>query len=45
MIATDKHELLNKVPQVTFFFWIIKIFATTAGETGADFLNVHAGSD
>ncbi len=43
MIATDKHELLNKVPQVTIFFWIIKILATTVGETGADFLNVQLG--
>jgi uncharacterized membrane-anchored protein len=30
--------LLNKVPQVTVFFWIIKILATTVGETFADFL-------
>src|ERR1700688_3682081 len=26
----------NKVPQVTFTFWIIKIAATTLGETGGD---------
>jgi uncharacterized membrane-anchored protein len=31
--------LLNKVPQVTVFFWIIKILATTVGETAADFLS------
>jgi uncharacterized membrane-anchored protein len=30
--------MLNKVPQVTLFFWIIKILATTVGETAADFL-------
>ena len=30
--------MLNKVPEVTIFFWIIKIMATTIGETGADFL-------
>ena len=35
--------MLNKVPQVTIFFWIIKILATTIGETGADFLNVKLG--
>ena len=29
--------MLNKVPLVTLFFWIIKILATTVGETGADF--------
>ena len=33
--------LLNKVPEVTFFFWVIKIMATTVGETAADFLNVN----
>ena len=31
--------LLNKVPEVTIFFWIIKILATTVGETFADFLS------
>ena len=31
--------LLNKVPEVTVFFWIIKILATTVGETFADFLS------
>nr|WP_211233117.1 hypothetical protein [Solirubrobacter soli] len=30
--------LLNKVPEVTIFFWMIKILATTVGETAADFL-------
>ncbi|MDL2337516.1 MAG: hypothetical protein QFE16_06715 [Pseudomonadota bacterium] len=31
--------LLNKVPQVTLLFWIVKIMATTVGETAADFLS------
>jgi uncharacterized membrane-anchored protein len=31
--------MLNKVPHVTIFFWIIKILATTVGETAADLLN------
>jgi uncharacterized membrane-anchored protein len=34
-------RLLNKVPEVTIYFWIIKIMATTVGETAADFLNTH----
>jgi uncharacterized membrane-anchored protein len=34
-------QMLNKVPEVTMFFWIIKILATTVGETAADFLNVN----
>jgi uncharacterized membrane-anchored protein len=37
--------MLNKVPEVTLYFWIIKILATTVGETAADFLifNLHLG--
>lgn len=31
----DSHAL-SKVPQVTLAFWIVKIFATTVGETGGD---------
>ena len=31
-------KLLNRVPEVTIYFWIIKILATTVGETAADFL-------
>ena len=31
--------MLNKVPEVTVFFWIIKVLCTTIGETAADFLN------
>lgn len=34
-------RLLNKVPEVTIFFWVIKILATTVGETAADFLNIN----
>lgn len=34
---------LNKVPEVTLAFWIIKIMSTTVGETVADFLAVNAG--
>jgi len=36
-------DWLNKVPEVTLGFWIIKIMSTTVGETGADFLAVNAG--
>src|SRR3954447_20773653 len=30
------HEALSKVPAITLGFWIIKILATTPGETGGD---------
>jgi uncharacterized membrane-anchored protein len=39
--APDRRRVLNKVPEVTIFFWIIKILATTVGETAADFLNTN----
>jgi uncharacterized membrane-anchored protein len=35
--------MLNKVPEVTLFFWVIKIMCTTVGETAADYLNVNLG--
>src|SRR3954466_8204671 len=37
------HQMLNKVPEVTLFFWIIKIMCTTVGETAADYLNDTLG--
>lgn len=40
-IKNTAKEMLNKVPEVTFFFWIIKVLCTTVGETFADFLNVN----
>ena len=36
-------RLDNKVPLITLWFWIIKIMATTVGETAADFLNFNLG--
>jgi len=33
---TEKQEIFSKVPEVTLIFWIIKILATTLGETGGD---------
>ncbi|WP_336772773.1 COG4705 family protein [Paenibacillus sp. MMO-58] len=35
--------LLSKVPEVTIYFWIIKVLCTTVGETFADFLNFNLG--
>ena len=35
--------MLNKVPEVTLFFWVIKIMCTTVGETAADYLNENLG--
>lgn len=35
--------MLNKVPEVTLIFWIIKILSTTVGETVADYLAVNVG--
>jgi uncharacterized membrane-anchored protein len=37
----DARRMLNKVPEVTIFFWTVKIMATTVGETAADFLNFN----
>ncbi len=37
---TETKELISKVPQVTLIFWIVKILATTLGETGGDALSM-----
>jgi uncharacterized membrane-anchored protein len=42
-LESRPNELLVKVPQITMYFWIIKVLATTVGETFADFLNVQLG--
>src|SRR5436309_14682452 len=36
-------KMLNKVPEVTLFFWVIKIMCTTVGETAADYVNDNLG--
>ncbi|MEO6387888.1 MAG: hypothetical protein ABIT16_09650 [Croceibacterium sp.] len=43
MDQTADRAMLNKVPLITAAFWIIKILATTVGETGADYLNFNVG--
>jgi uncharacterized membrane-anchored protein len=41
--AFHDNRLIVKVPQVTAFFWIIKVLCTTVGETFADYLNNTLG--
>jgi uncharacterized membrane-anchored protein len=41
--ASRARQMLNKVPEVTLYFWVIKIMCTTVGETAADYLNVNLG--
>src|SRR3954466_8771191 len=41
--TTRAREMLNKVPEVTVFFWIIKILCTTIGESLADYINETRG--
>src|SRR3978361_1326956 len=36
-------QMLNKVPEVTLYFWAIKILCTTVGETAGDLLNEELG--
>ena len=39
-VATEGHGAVGKVAKVTLAFWIIKIIATTLGETGGDALSM-----
>ena len=36
-------RMLSKVPEVTIWFWIIKILCTTVGESFADWISVTMG--
>jgi uncharacterized membrane-anchored protein len=38
-VKTVGKQMLNKVPEITLYFWIIKILCTTVGETFSDFLS------
>ncbi|MEU1302074.1 COG4705 family protein [Streptomyces shenzhenensis] len=41
--APGRRSRWNKVPEVTVYFWVIKVLCTTVGETAADLLNQKAG--
>jgi uncharacterized membrane-anchored protein len=41
--APRLRQMLNKVPEVTVYFWVIKVMCTTVGETAADYLNENLG--
>src|SRR5215468_5260539 len=47
MLTSDRgfglRQMLNKVPEITLYFWIIKVLCTTVGETAADYLNSNLG--
>jgi uncharacterized membrane-anchored protein len=36
-------QMLNKVPEVTLYFWVIKVLCTTIGETASDYLSDNVG--
>lgn len=43
--SSKLNQMFNKVPEITIYFWIIKILCTTVGETFSDFLSssLHLG--
>ena len=43
--SADIRARLSKVPEVTLFFWVIKVLCTTVGETFADFINGKLGDN
>ncbi len=42
-MTTSQRRMLNKVPEITAYFWVIKVLCTTVGETFADNLNENLG--
>src|SRR5881275_3646376 len=47
MTTTERNfrlrQMLNKVPEVTLYFWVIKVLCTTVGETASDYLSDNVG--
>jgi uncharacterized membrane-anchored protein len=48
MTVESRHaarQMLNKVPEITLYFWVIKVLCTTVGETASDYLagNLNLG--
>src|SRR5437764_1704156 len=41
--SSRSRRMLNKVPEVTLYFWIIKVLCTTVGETASDYLSDNVG--
>ncbi|MFM2485952.1 COG4705 family protein [Celerinatantimonas yamalensis] len=39
--ATQTQSLLSKVPEVTLYFWIVKVLTTAMGESTSDYLVYH----
>src|SRR6478752_336040 len=42
-VKSRRRQMLNKVPEVTVYFWIIKVLCTTVGESFADYINETLG--
>jgi uncharacterized membrane-anchored protein len=42
-VTRSSGQMLNKVPEVTVYFWVIKVLCTTVGESFADYINETLG--
>lgn len=42
-MSNNSNNVMSKVPEVTLLFWIIKVMATTLGETGGDAVTMSMG--
>src|SRR5882757_3357427 len=43
VLPGTRTQMLNKVPEVTVYFWVIKVLCTTVGESFADYINSTLG--
>ncbi len=41
--TNEVKSMISKVPEVTIYFWVIKVLCTTIGETASDFLDMNLG--
>jgi uncharacterized membrane-anchored protein len=42
--SNHTHAIISKVPEITIYFWIVKILTTAMGESTSDFLVAHMNS-
>jgi uncharacterized membrane-anchored protein len=43
MVPASPRDMVNKVPEVTIYFWVVKVLCTTVGESCADYINSTLG--
>lgn len=43
MLSEKTRNVVAKVPEITVYFWIVKVLTTAMGEATSDFMNARFG--